>query len=369
MSSSSGPKAQSTEHPLPAGGALFSALIGEIDLAVALLDLDGRVQLWNPAAEAMTGWPAPEAIGRLLPWEPEGRSELPQLIERVRLGETIRGQSLERMKRGGGALPLRLWAVPVRDPQGAITHVLAIAEDLTAGRRIHETELSTMLRELRTGNDERRRLLGRLMHVQEEARRKLASDIHDDTIQKIVAAGMRVEVLRRTHPELADDERFAAVGESISAAVTRLRNLVFELRPAILDTAGLAAAIRWYIEEHEGIDLDAEHRVVSDLTNEPPEEFRIVLFRVAQEALTNARKHSEASSISVLLDEREGGTYLRVSDNGVGFDVAVLREPEPGHLGLVEAKERVELADGRWNVSSTPGGGTTVEAWLPSSIG
>jgi signal transduction histidine kinase len=243
-----------------------------------------------------------------------------------------------------------------------------IAEDLTATRRVHETELSSMLRELRTGNEERRRLLDRLIHVQEEARRKIASDIHDDTIQKIVAAGMRVEMLKRTHPELAEDEGFSAVGDSITAAVTRLRNLVFELRPSILDTAGLAAAIRWYIEEHVGLALDAEHRVESKLAEEPPEELRIVLFRVAQEALTNARKHAAASRVSVFLDERDGGTYLRVSDDGVGFDVTTLHDLEPGHLGLVEAKERVELADGRWTIRSTPGAGTTVEAWLPSSI-
>jgi PAS domain S-box-containing protein len=359
-----------TDEALPAAGALFSALIGGMDLGVALLDLEGRVQLWNPAAEVMTGWAASEVIGQPLPWVPEGRrSELPQLIDRIRLGETIRGQSEDRVRKDGATLPLRLWAVPVRGPSGPVTHVLVIAEDLTASRRLHETELSAMLLELRTGNEERRRLLGRLIHVQEEARRRIAADVHDDTIQKIVAAGMRVEMLKRTHPELADDEQFAAVGESIAAAVARLRNLIFELRPAILDTSGLAAAIRWYVEEHEGLGLDAEHQVVSKLAREPSEELRIVLFRVAQEALTNARKHADASSISVFLDERDGGVFLRVTDDGVGFDPASLRDPPPGHLGLVEARERVELADGRWSITSTPGSGTTVEAWLPSSIG
>jgi PAS domain S-box-containing protein len=358
---------RSADRLLPEAGELFSALVEGMDLAIALLTLDGDVQLWSPAAEAMTGWRAQDVVGRPLPWVPEGQGgELSRAIERVRLGETIRGQSIDRVRKDGRALPLRLWAVPVRDPDGTITHILAIAEDLTASRRVHEKELSAMLHELQVGNEERRRLLGRLIHVQEEARRRIAADIHDDTIQKIVAAGMRVEMLKRTHPELADEGQLATLGETISAAVVRLRHLVFELRPAILDTSGLAAAIRWYIEEHEGIGLDAEHRVVSKLTKEPEEDLRIVLFRVAQEALSNARKHADASSIAVFLDEREGGVYLRVSDDGVGFDPSALGSPEPGHLGLVEARERVELAEGRWNVSSTPGAGTTVEAWVPS---
>jgi PAS domain S-box-containing protein len=365
----SGPRAQSTDPPLPAAGALFSALVG-VDLAVALLDLEGRVQLWNAAAEAMTGWSAHEVIGQPLPWVPPNRrSELQQMIDRIRGGETFHAETLEGWRKDGSTLPLRLWAVPILDPTGAITHALAIAEDLSATRRTHEMELFGMLHELRTVNEERRRLLGRLIHVQEEARRRIAADVHDDTIQKIVAAGMRVEMLKRTHPELADDHQLASAADSIAAAVARLRHMVFELRPAMLDTSGLAAAIRWYIEEHESIGLDAELRVVSKLANEPTEELRIVLFRVAQEALTNARKHAQASSISVFLDEREGGVYLRVSDDGIGFDAAVLGDPAPGHMGLVEARERVELADGRWNVSSTPGTGTTVEAWLPSSIG
>jgi PAS domain S-box-containing protein len=365
----SGPRAPSTDQPLPAAGALFSALVG-VDLAVGLLDLEGRVQLWNPAAEMATGWNAHEVIGQPLPWVPTNRrSELRQMIERIRGSQTFHAETFEGVRKDGATLPLQLWAAPVMDPTGAVTHALAIAQNLSASRRVHEMELFGMLHELRTANEERRRLLGRLIHVQEEARRRIAADVHDDTIQKIVAAGMRVEMLKRIHPELADDQQLSAAGESIAAAVARLRHMVFELRPAMLDTSGLAAAIRWYVEEHESIGLDGELRVVNKLANEPAEELRIVLFRVAQEALTNARKHARATNVSVFLDEREGGVYLQVSDDGVGFDPAILGDPAPGHMGLVEARERVELADGRWNVSSTPGTGTTVEAWLPSSIG
>ena len=366
MSPFPGHRESSTQESLPAAGALFAALIGGIDLAVALLDLEGRVQLWNPAAERMTGWSAREVIGNPVPWTPDRRrAETTRLIDRVRHGESIRGETLDRVRKDGRPLPIRLWAVPVRGPDGEIGNVLVIAEDVTASRRINETELSSMLHELKTGNEERRRLLGRLIHVQEEARRRIANDVHDDAIQKIVAAGMRLEMLKRQRPELADDEQVAALQDAISAAALRLRNMVFELRPAILDTSGLVAAIRWYVDELEGAGPDTEHRIESRLSQEPPEELRIVLFRVAQEAITNARKHASAETVTVWLNEEGEGIALRVEDDGIGFDDAALRAPAPGHLGLVEARERVELADGRFRVTSAPGIGTTVEAWLP----
>src|SRR5689334_14717989 len=104
-----GHREPSTQQPLPAAGALVSALIGGIDLAVALLDLEGRVQLWNPAAEAMTGWSAGEVIGGPVPWTPDRtRGETARLLERVRRGETIRGETVERTRRRGAPLPVRL---------------------------------------------------------------------------------------------------------------------------------------------------------------------------------------------------------------------------------------------------------------------
>ena len=236
-------------------------------------------------------------------------------------------------------------------------------------------ELDATLEELRTSNEERRRLLSCLVRAEEEQRRRIATGVHGDTIQKMVAAQMRLDVLRQTVADIGLGERsaevddlFAAANESLLGAVRRLRHLVFELWPETLDTSGLAAAIAWYMQEQDGVGVTAEQAVVSNLTREPPENARITLFRIAQEALANARKHARASRITVFLDERDGGFSVQVRDDGVGFDPKTA-EPAPGHLGLMDMRHRVELADGRCDVRSSPGTGTIVEAWLPEAAG
>ena len=108
--------------------------------------------------------------------------------------------------------------------------------------------------------------------------------------------------------------------------------------------------------------------IVNGLTAEPPSEVRATLFRIAQEALTNAHRHATASSISVSLSEGEGGVALVVADDGKGFDVRSIGAPEPGHIGLPTMIERAELAGGRCSVESEPGRGTTVSVWLPLSL-
>lgn len=108
--------------------------------------------------------------------------------------------------------------------------------------------------------------------------------------------------------------------------------------------------------------------IEDQMLREPPLEARTVLYRVAQEALANVRKHSKASRIDVSLSDRENGALLRVRDDGVGFDPATVDEERPGHLGLVSMRERAEMAGGRFRVASAEGRGTLVEAWVPSSL-
>jgi signal transduction histidine kinase len=100
------------------------------------------------------------------------------------------------------------------------------------------------------------------------------------------------------------------------------------------------------------------------LSSEPPGEIRAILFRIAQEALANVRKHADASRVDIEVSERDGGIILHVRDDGRGFDPATER-PVPGHLGMSAMPERAELAGGWCRVQSAPGEGTAVECWLP----
>jgi len=222
--------------------------------------------------------------------------------------------------------------------------------------------LTSALGDVRELADDRRRLLGRLVDAQEHERRRVANDLHDDPLQKLAAVSLQLQLVRKRESEdvaRAMDEPLALVGD----AIDEMRNMIFELRPTILDQLGLAAALREYVKR-SAPELDA--RVVDDLDGEPFEETRVVMYRIAQEALANVRKHAAASRVDVTLEDADDGYVVRVTDDGRGFESPAVMRSEPGHLGMSAMRERAETLGGWCRVESEPGAGTTVECWLPS---
>ena len=227
-------------------------------------------------------------------------------------------------------------------------------------------ELRKSLEDLRVVDGQRRRLLSRLVNAEEEERHRIAREVHDGPVQLMVGVGMQLEMLRRRlgtlDPKAAADSLDQAVGR-VQSSVDVMRTLIFELRPSALDEEGLAAAIAEYAKE---LDSGMDFRVDSRLRREPSDEMRVTLYRIAQEALINVRKHAKATSIEVRLEERDGGFLVRVQDNGVGFSASEILRSTDGHLGLTSMRERAEMAGGRCEVRSLSEGGTTVEFWVPS---
>jgi PAS domain S-box-containing protein len=241
----------------------------------------------------------------------------------------------------------------------------ALTQELAERRRAEE-RLRETLADLQKTDEVRQRLLSHLTMAQEEERSRIAADIHDDTIQVMTAVGMRLDILRRELQRPEQTELLEEVEETVRVATSRLRNLLFELHPPTLDRDGLAAALRIYLEqnrEQTGVAYTLEDR----MAGEPPAETRVILYRVAQEVLANARKHARASSLNVVLESRDGGYLVRIADDGVGFTASEDEYQRPGHMGLASIRERAEMAGGWSRIESTPGDGTTVEFWLPET--
>jgi signal transduction histidine kinase len=228
-------------------------------------------------------------------------------------------------------------------------------------------KLQERLYDLGRLDQERRRLLSHLVHAEEEERRTIASDIHDDPIQKMVAASMRLDIVLEDHPELATDDQFQKARDTVNRSIESLRTLMFELRPYVLDHDGLAAALNVFVAEEEKLPGSATYTVQSHLHSEPPESVRVILYRIAQEALVNVRKHAHATEVEITLEESAQGYTLQVKDNGVGFEPSEISDPSLGHIGLTSMRERASLAGGWFRIESTGGSGTIAEAWIPQA--
>lgn len=222
-------------------------------------------------------------------------------------------------------------------------------------------ELTASLQDVRLADDERRRVLARLVDAQEEERQRVANDIHDDPIQKLVAISMRLQLLKKKAGEGSDPSLDDLI-ETVRHTIKGMRHMIFELRPTVLDNLGVAAALVEYLET---VGVSAQFEVQDDLDDEPDGELGLIMYRIAQEALANVRKHANASRVHVRLAQQDGGYLVRVEDDGDGFDPPEMLRSAPGHLGLSSMRERAEMAGGWCKVHGLRGGGTTVEFWVP----
>lgn len=222
-------------------------------------------------------------------------------------------------------------------------------------------ELTASLQGLQLADGERRRILARLVDAQEDERQRVANDIHDDPIQKLVAISMRLQLLKKKAGEGSDPSLDDLI-ETVRQTIKGMRHMIFELRPTVLDNLGVAAALVEYLDT---VGVSAEFEVQDDLDEEPDGELGLILYRIAQEALANVRKHANASRVHVRLGQQDGGYLVHIEDDGDGFDPPEMLRSVPGHLGLSSMRERAEMAGGWCRVHGLPGNGTTVEFWLP----
>jgi two-component system, NarL family, sensor histidine kinase UhpB len=211
--------------------------------------------------------------------------------------------------------------------------------------------------------DERRRSGQLAMRAQEEERRRLARDLHDEVNQALTAILLRLEALTQDippehAPELAELKRL------VNQAMEELLTLARQLRPSALDDHGLVPAVEAQLKRFAAsTGIEVRMRTEGD-PNELPEVMQTAIFRVAQEALTNVGRHAGATVVELQLEEQDGRARLRVRDDGSGFDLGAIpragSEGPGAGLGLGGMAERARLVGGELDVRSAPGGGTSV---------
>ncbi|MEA2396492.1 MAG: two-component system, NarL family, sensor histidine kinase UhpB [Thermoleophilaceae bacterium] len=215
-------------------------------------------------------------------------------------------------------------------------------------------------RMLRRIDDERKRSGRMVLRAQEEERRRLARDLHDEVNQSLTAILLRLEALSHAAPPELDDE----VGELkrlVNQAMDELLNLARQLRPSALDDHGLTSAIVSQVRRFSSqTGIKAEIRTSGERIRLESDQ-EIAVYRFAQEALSNIAQHAEARHVEVGLSASAEGVELSVSDDGRGFDP----HEEPDGIGLSGMAERARLVGARFEVSSRPGGGTAVTLQVP----
>jgi PAS domain S-box-containing protein len=210
---------------------------------------------------------------------------------------------------------------------------------------------------------ERQQMLRRIVRAQEEERERVALELHDGLGQILTSVSLFASDLEDEVPE-ASRPRASRVNELVRRAIADSRQLVWSLRPPELERLGLVPALRRLAEDSSSADLTVDlHERIGDLRLGPDEE--AVVYRVVQEAVHNARKHADASAISILLQQRDGVVSTIVEDNGHGFEPD--RVPPGRGLGLIGMRERAELVDGGVVVESAAGAGTRVRLEVPVS--
>jgi signal transduction histidine kinase len=212
--------------------------------------------------------------------------------------------------------------------------------------------------------EERHALMADFVAAGELERRRVAEAIHDDSIQVIAAMGMRLQMLRRSLDDAAQLTMLDEAEKTVQLSIRRLRAVVFELQPPGLDGEGVVVALGIALEaaNREGGPV---HRLDDRFESPPGAEEGAILFRIAQEALANAREHAQAENVTVTLSERDDGHVVQVADDGRGCDVEAISAGPAGY-GFASMRNRAALAGGRLAITSEPGAGTTVEAWLPA---
>jgi PAS domain S-box-containing protein len=323
----------------------YAALVESSEDAIIGKTLEGYVTSWNRGAEVIFGYSRVEMIGRhisvLIPEDRLG--EEPVILVKVRRGESVDHFETVRRRKDGRLIDISVTVSPIRDSQGAIVGASKLARDIT-GRKQLEREV---------------------LEVSDREQRRIGHDLHDGLCQHLAGIELMSQVLeKKLTPRHKDGAaRAAEIARLVREAIGQTRALARGLSPVTLESEGLASALHEHALTMERIfgvkcRFDYDSQVVI-----PNHAMATHLFRLAQEAISNAVSHGQATKISIHLKSDPGRIYLGVSDNGHGF--APETAAAAGGMGLRIMKFRAGMIGGQLTIERHPGGGMVVMCSAP----
>jgi PAS domain S-box-containing protein len=344
-------------------GRLYEALVEHAREAVTIVGPEGDVRYINPSMGRVVGRPPEWFRGRspleLMP--PDDRARAIAVLEglRGRPGAQLPGEFRLRHRDGSWRTVEGIATNLLHDP--AVRGIVLNYRDVTTERE-HERAMRELERR-------RRSLLEEMVNAESEQRSRIADELHDDALQVLIACLVELD---RSERHLQHGDVVAAIHSITTArstlhgATDRTRQITFELRPQLLEAAGLGAAVRELADElhrESGVRVSVRTRL-----GRYPVDIETLAYRTIREALENVRKHARATTVSVRVMERRGSIHVRVRDDGRGFADDAPRARGSRRHGIETASERVRAAGGSFRLTSEPGEGTTVEFRLPLPV-
>ncbi len=359
---------------MPLSSTTLAKIVNGSAIPLFVINKDHRVTHWNVALEASTGRKGADVIGNDDHWRSFYREKRPTMADLIVDGASA--QEIEVYYHGkfkksvliDGAYEaedffpalgrkgrwLHFTASPIRNENGEIIGAIETLIDTTE-RKILENNL--------------RYYLQQITRAQEEERRSISRELHDDMSQILGSLSRRLDNLLRKKHRFGKDEEAALqeIRDLLNHGLQSMNSFIQNLRPSLLDDLGLIPALRSLTNNLQKANMSANFSVLGE-ERRFTAEIELSLFRIVQEALNNIQKHARASEASVVADFTREGIKLTVSDNGQGFNAEEAMDdlPHNGKLGLLGIQERVWLLGGTMEIASKPGEGTTLLFKIPA---
>ncbi len=342
--------------------ATLTGLIGANQGPQILTLQQGLDQYWSSIKQSLSTWRAQHGQQMLfseLENQPERVLDLAGRIDALNQARLAR----EEQEIEGQQTKLREFAIAATLMLLLLECAIAVFSTAYMYRLDNNSEAERKRAE--RAEQELRHLSNQLVRVQEEERKTISRELHDEVGQLLTGLRMELATLSRYEPDDEFRQRLESVKRLAEEALRSVRNLALLVRPSMLDDLGLEPALHWQAKEFSrrcGIPVSVN---IEGKLDNLPEALRLCLYRSIQEAMTNCGKHADASRITVVVKQDESRVVASVHDDGRGFD-ALLKTPGLGLLGMTE---RVRALQGRMSVSSEPGRGTLISLELPAGAG